>query len=431
MRWVYSLLLFLAVSVAHGPANSQTTGRRALVIGNAKYLREPLNGALADARLVKGLFVQAGFQTTLVQNLGVVQLERAVSRFADTIRSGEEVALYYAGHGFEIRGENYLIPTDFNQVSEDFAARSAVKLEQVIDSLKRRGPRFVLMMIDACRNDPFSRSWDRSGGARGFVTVARRPGLYIAFSTAPKKKAVDKLFRKANGPFAYALSRHFLTPDVDIDLMFRDVKSDVLRMTSNRQSPYTIHNLASRWILVGRRPAPAPPSLSSVPPIAMAAGSRGGESVPSESPVLLPPWILQGDGAFEKPTRRFYAVGRQAKVGSSRFALSVARSNATKKMHSQINTFAAAVKKAVKHDRLGISGMLINETIKTAVAVARAAVSIDETFVDPRDGDAFARARLDLATLLTAIQRDAVIPDTLKAKLVQAVDQTFIDGARR
>lgn len=237
MRWLLQLLaVVLLLSL---PAAAQTAPRRvALVIGNAAYahagrLANPPN----DARLVANALAQAGFQTVDARSdLGFQAFGRALRDFR-TRANGAQVALvYYAGHGIEGNGKNWLIPTDAVLGSEFDLTYEAISLDQVMDALTGADLRVVI--LDACRDNPLGRSWNRGtrAVARGLAPVEADDVLVI-YAAAPGQTAADGV-GAVNSPFATALARRLPEVGLPIQLLGGRVRDDVLRATGSTQRPF-------------------------------------------------------------------------------------------------------------------------------------------------------------------------------------------------
>lgn len=231
-----------AASHAPSPAVSrarQTDGPRvALVIGNARYahagrLENPPN----DARLVAQALAGAGFATVDARaDLGVASFRRALKDFRERA-SGAQVALvYYAGHGIEAGGRNWLIPTDAVLSSEYDLTDEAISLDQVMEALK--GADLRVAILDACRDNPLGRSWSRGtrGMTRGLAPVDADDVLVI-YAAAPGQTAADGE-GQGNSPFAVALARRLPEPGLPIQLLGGAVRDDVLGASGGKQRPF-------------------------------------------------------------------------------------------------------------------------------------------------------------------------------------------------
>ena len=224
--------------------------RVALVIGNGAYRHAPpLPNPANDARDMAGLLEGLGFETVFGVNLDRAGMEDRIRAFADRSANAAVTLFYYAGHGMQVDGRNYLIPVD-----AALSTASALQFETVeADTVLRfmvGGDRIAIALLDACRDNPLSRSFvaTRSAGAsRGLALPATGGGIMIGFATAPGETAADGEGR--NSPFAAALLRHLGAPDTEISRTMRRVMADVSASTRERQRPWIHSDIAVDFYL--------------------------------------------------------------------------------------------------------------------------------------------------------------------------------------
>jgi uncharacterized caspase-like protein len=238
--------------------------RVALVIGMSKYQQVPrLANPARDADVVAALFKQAGFDTINNQrDLGIVDLRRVIREFSETSRDADIAVVYYAGHGIEVDGTNYLVPADAKLVSDFDIEDETVSLDRVLKALEGT-KRLRLVILDACRDNPFANTMKRSLASRsvGRGLAKIEPAMsdtLIAF--AAKAGAVASDGDGANSPFATALVKHIAEPGLDLRLAFGRVRDDVLKSTGNRQEPFVYGSLGGQTMsLVPPAAKPADP----------------------------------------------------------------------------------------------------------------------------------------------------------------------------
>src|SRR5580692_5592131 len=238
--------------------------RVALVIGMSKYQQVPrLANPARDADVVAALFKQAGFDTVNNQrDLGIVDLRRVIREFSETSRDADIAVVYYAGHGIEVDGTNYLVPADAKLVSDFDIEDETVSLDRVLKALEGT-KRLRLVILDACRDNPFANTMKRSLASRsvGRGLAKIEPAMsdtLIAF--AAKAGAVASDGDGANSPFAMALVKHIAEPGLDLRLAFGRVRDDVLKSTGNRQEPFVYGSLGGQTMsLVPPAAKPADP----------------------------------------------------------------------------------------------------------------------------------------------------------------------------
>jgi uncharacterized caspase-like protein/SH3-like domain-containing protein len=228
---------------------AQAERRVALVIGNGAYRHAPrLPNPPNDATLVGRALEQAGFTVTVQRDLDHDGLVQALRAFGDDADGADWAVLYYAGHGMEIGGVNYLIPVDAQLATDRDVGFEAVAADQVMRAIE--GARSLRMLIlDACRNNPFIAAMKRSasGGrdiGRGLAAVEPTQATLVAYSAKAGTIASDG--NGADSPFATALAAHLVEPGVEVDKVFRLVRDDVLDATGNQQEPFVYGSLPGR-----------------------------------------------------------------------------------------------------------------------------------------------------------------------------------------
>ncbi|WP_439403178.1 caspase family protein [Bradyrhizobium sp. DASA03068] len=255
------LLLILAVWLGCGPAMAER--RVALVMGNSAYknvarLANPAN----DAALVGGMFKTAGFDTVDVRlDLNGSEMRRALRDFGGKARDAEVAVVYYAGHGIELDGVNYLIPTDATLETDSDVLDETIALDRALFAVEP-AKQLRLIILDACRDNPFAKTMKRTIASRaigrGLAKVEpTSPNTMIAFAAKAGSTASDG--DSKNSPFAAALVERLPTPGLDLGKAFRFVRDDVLKSTGNKQEPFVYGSLGGDDVtLVPAKPAAAP-----------------------------------------------------------------------------------------------------------------------------------------------------------------------------
>ncbi|MES2298058.1 MAG: SUMF1/EgtB/PvdO family nonheme iron enzyme [Pseudomonadota bacterium] len=228
-------LCILTLCLAAGMANA--AGQRlALVIGNAAYADSPLKNPVNDARAIDRKLSTLGFKVQRVENLKRQQIGRTVTAFVSTIHPGDEVVVFYAGHGVQVKGVNYLPAVDADIQSEDDVALNSLNLNALMDRLDEAKAGLKLLFLDACRNNPYARSF--RGGERGLARVASAPsGTLIHFATRPGSVAADG--SGANGLYTSVLLRHLDAQNVPIEMMLKRVAAAVEAESKGLQEPWS------------------------------------------------------------------------------------------------------------------------------------------------------------------------------------------------
>jgi formylglycine-generating enzyme required for sulfatase activity len=255
------LLLMLLPLVAHAEK------RVALVIGNGAYMKvPPLRNPTSDANAIANLLRKNGwFDTVEIKaDLGVNAMRKALRDFSEDVRDADIAVVFYAGHGIEVSGTNYLIPTDAVLERDVDLEDEGISLDRVIRTVER-ARRLQLIILDACRDNPFVRTMRRTVANRsirsghGDIDERMLPAnSLIAYAQRTGGTADDGL--GDNSPYTAALLKHVFTPGLDVELALRRVRDEVLNATRNRQEPFKYGSLGGPEIPL----VPAAPQVASV-----------------------------------------------------------------------------------------------------------------------------------------------------------------------
>jgi uncharacterized caspase-like protein len=249
------LTLVLAVGLSPGPAKAEP--RLALVVGNGAYdAVTPLDNPINDARLMADVLSKVGFDVTLVTDTQQNDLVLAISRFGSRLRAAGPDAtglFYYAGHGVQSFGTNYLLPVDIELQDAADLSLVGVPAQAVLRQMFSARNRTNIVILDACRNNPFDTIPDLSDN--GLAEMKAPRGTFLAYSTAPGEIALDGT--GGNSPFTEALARNLETPGVPIETLFKTVRVDVLKETGNQQTPWDTSSLTTDFQFV-RAQVPSP-----------------------------------------------------------------------------------------------------------------------------------------------------------------------------
>ena len=214
---------------------SGPVGRRvALVIGNGAYPTAPLKNPVNDARDMAAALRSLGFEVIARENASLAQMEGAVDEFWGKLKKGGAGLFYFAGHGLQVHGKNYLVPVDAKLSAEQDAKYKCMDAGLVLGRMEDAGNGLNLVILDACRNNPFARSW-RSAG-EGLAKMDAPRGSIIAYATAPDSVAADGTGR--NGVYTEKLLRAMRAPGQPVELVFKHVRDEVMRATADKQVPW-------------------------------------------------------------------------------------------------------------------------------------------------------------------------------------------------
>ena len=245
-------VIFFIILIFSGGALADEAGRRvALVIGNSAYHRAPLANPVNDAHLIAAKLKAQGFEVFDSYDATQREMKRAVQTFAATLRerSNDAVAfIFYAGHGVQVRGENYLIPVDEQIKSEGDVDIDSVSLSSIMSMLENAETRLAVVVLDACRNNPFGYA---RGGERGLARVDAPSGSLVAFSTAPGKAALDGP-ATGNSYYSAALAQAMTEPGLKIEEVFKRVRVAVREQTKGEQTPWESTSLTGDFYPAGK-----------------------------------------------------------------------------------------------------------------------------------------------------------------------------------
>ncbi|WP_314956088.1 caspase family protein [Bradyrhizobium cosmicum] len=261
-RWVS---LFFVIWLTCGSAHAER--RVALIIGNSAYKSVPrLANPVNDAALIGDMFKKAAFDHVEIRlDVSAAEMRKSLREFANRTRDAEVAVVYYAGHGIELDGNNYLIPTDATLETDGDVLDETVALDRALFAVEP-AKRLRLVILDACRDNPFAKTMRRTVAARaigrGLAKIEpTSPNTMIAFAAKAGSTASDG--DSKNSPFAAALVERLPTPGLDLRKAFGFVRDDVLKNTGYKQEPYVYGSLGGDDVaLVPAKPITAGPQPS-------------------------------------------------------------------------------------------------------------------------------------------------------------------------
>lgn len=263
------LTIALLAGLLFGMGAAAAEKRVALVIGNAAYPGAPLANPANDARDMAKALRRLGFDVIEKTDVTQKEMNRAITQFGERLRSDTVALFFYAGHGMQVKGKNYLIPVDAQIKSEASARAESVDVDTVMDQLSVSPLNIVI--LDACRNNPFERRFRSIGG--GLAQMDAPKGSLIAYATAPGKVASDGSGR--NGLYTQELLRHIQTPGLPLEAVFKRVRNSVMASSGEAQTPWESSSLTGDFYFAGAAAAPA----AAVPaPAALPAPERDAEN---------------------------------------------------------------------------------------------------------------------------------------------------------
>ncbi len=238
---ITSLLLLYAAAVqaAQERGIKLNVDRLALVIGNGAYRTAPLKNSINDAEDMAATLKKLGFKVILKKDADQRTMEDSIRHFGRQLRNGGVGLFYFAGHGVQVEGRNYLIPVDAKIESESDVKYEAVDAGRILGKMEDAENRLNIVILDACRNNPYARAF-RSAQS-GLARMDAPTGSLVAYSTAPGEVAADGPDR--NGIFTKHLIQHMMTSNLLIEQVLKRVRIDVARQTNGRQIPWESSSL--------------------------------------------------------------------------------------------------------------------------------------------------------------------------------------------
>jgi hypothetical protein len=245
----FAFVAALAFAILLMPDSFAQERRVALVLGNDAYPSAKLKNSSNDAKAIAASLKALDFDVILRTNVKQREMGRAIIEFGRKIRPGDIAFFYFAGHGIQARGKNFLIPIDADIESEAEVRAESVDVDAVLDQLVTA--RLSIIILDACRNNPFESRFRRAGGA-GLAQVDAPTGSILAYSTAPGKTASDGA--DGNGLYTSALLKAVEVPGLKIEDVFKQVRIEVIKASAGQQIPWESSSLTNEFVF---RPASA------------------------------------------------------------------------------------------------------------------------------------------------------------------------------
>jgi len=287
------LTLSLAASLLALAQPAYAAKRVALVIGNNDYKNVPkLQKAVNDARTMGETLKQLGFSVMVAENQNRQAFSETLLAFDKAVEPGDTAFFFYAGHGFEIAGQNFLLPTDVpaaTEGQEELVRDASILADRIIERLQNKKARTAILVFDACRNNPFERSGTRAvAGGGGLAPMTQLPeGVFSVFSAGPRQTALDRLSNNDNNPnsvFTRTFAKELLQPGenlVQVAQHTRRIVSELAETVSHKQIPVYFDQMVDDVFLNGvaraqadaagetAKPAEPPQKVAALPPVSV------------------------------------------------------------------------------------------------------------------------------------------------------------------
>ncbi|MEQ9298114.1 MAG: caspase family protein [Cyclobacteriaceae bacterium] len=246
MRWFLTILFLSSASIVHAQVEPSKV---ALIIGNTNYEVGPLRNPVNDANLMTNTLRALGFEVIKVLDATKAQMVEAVREFEGKVVANQGPALfYYSGHGLQVDGANYLVPVDADIKAEYEVESTCLRADRVLRMLEYHDNPLNIVILDACRNNPYTRSF--RSGTRGLTQPTAAPtGSIVAFSTAPNSVASDG--SGTNGLYTQELVKAMLTPNMSIEDVFKVTRRSVVQLSNEEQVPWENSSLLGDFYFLG------------------------------------------------------------------------------------------------------------------------------------------------------------------------------------
>ena len=321
----------IALLMGFAATSARADGKRvALVVGNSAYRNVPeLPNPANDAGAVAAALNRLGFSVTLIANASFEEMRRGLIALGREAAGADMAVMYFAGHGMEISGENWLIPIDAELKKDIDAENEAISLRSVMLHVSNTTS-LGLVVLDACRNNPFAAKMHRALALRaatagGLGRIEPVGNVLVAYAARDGTTALDGDGR--NSPFTTALLHNIETPGIEVTFMFRNVRDDVMEATRNEQQPFVYGSLSRRAIYLAGDPPSADQASTKQANASPAVAGAPSTTAPAPPPSAIDPalvgtweitvpndrglsrwtWRIMGDGTY-----KFRAEGQRA-----------------------------------------------------------------------------------------------------------------------
>lgn len=274
---VFFLALVSMVLLSAGNCLAQK--RLALLIGNSAYKNGPLKNPANDVKAMNQALRSAGFDVMLITNADRATMGRAIDQFGQKLKQYDVGLFYFSGHGLQVKGINYLVPLNMNVQGESDVQYEAVDAGKVLAKMEDAGNRMNVVILDACRNNPFKRSFRSSGS--GLAQMDAPTGSFIAFATSPGRVAYDG--KGSNSPYVTHMIDNMGRKGLTIEQFFKQVRRGVMKDTERKQVPWESSSLVGDFYFAGKGSSGSSSSSSS------SGSSQSGSSSGSSSNTPPPP----------------------------------------------------------------------------------------------------------------------------------------------
>ncbi len=245
----YFLVFLTGCCLLIGSAQtSHAQSRLALLVGNAAYKNGPLRNPVNDINAMSSALKSSGFEVMVLKNADRAQIGKAIDEFGRRLAKKDVGLFYFSGHGLQVKGRNYLVPIGMKVQGEADVQYEAIDAGRVLAKMEDAGNRMNIVILDACRNNPFKRSF--RSAQNGLAQMDAPTGSFIAFATAPGTVALDG--RGSNSPYVSHMVKNMSKKNLTIEKFFKTVRIGVIKDTSRKQTPWESSSLVGDFYFSGK-----------------------------------------------------------------------------------------------------------------------------------------------------------------------------------
>ena len=239
-------------NVTYSPENNKNLKQKriALIIGNARYrdYDKRLNNAVNDATDIAAKLEKLGFRVLKSLDQTRKEMDEAIRTFGLQAKECDVALFYYSGHGIQYHGDNYLVPIDAELLEEENIRYECTNANIILDKMQGAKCPMKIVILDACRNNPFARGWHRGIGSNGLNVMEVPKGTFIAYATSPNDVALDGKVGERNSPYTKALLQTLDIPNLTLLEVFQEVAERVGKATNERQAPWSSTSFRGKFV---------------------------------------------------------------------------------------------------------------------------------------------------------------------------------------
>ena len=421
------MLLGMVLSLLPHGVHAASESRLALLIGNSAYKNSPLANPVNDVRLMEAALRESGFAVIKAENASIREMRRLVRDFGDKLKAAGGVGLFYfAGHGVQVRGENFLVSTDSDIRNEDEVADDSINANVVLEKMQSAGNRVNLVILDACRNNPFA---VRSRTAvSGLANMSAPSGSLVAYATAPGSVASDGSGK--NGLYTEHLAKVIRQPGLAVEEVFKQVRAAVRRDSNNQQTPWENTALEGQFYFRAPLQVSVPAPQPEPAPVPVAARPTGADMAAMElalwDSVKAATTAVELQAYLNRFPNGFFADVARARIAAR---ASTEAKNAVDKQAASERTAAESARKAAAE--LAAAEAQRNEASQRAAAEAAGKAAVERQAGESSQKAAAERSRDEAIAGQKAAERASGELAAVEAQQRAAAERAVAEAAAK